>query len=366
MSKTDIEWCTDVWNPLRGCTRVSRGCERCYAEKIAYRFRGPGLAFEGLTTVKGRWNGTIKLVPEKLSEPLRWRKPRRVFVNSMSDLFHEGVPDEYIAAVFGVMAASPQHTFQVLTKRPERAAKWFHWLDHGPDSNGDRRCWYPFGVEAAKYGIGVTDGMMRAIGSHPLHPNRRADAWPLPNVWLGVSVEDQATADERIPLLLQCPAAVRFVSYEPALGPVDFSAWISGNEQCGNCGTLWDPPNPPELEPCRGCGLLARDVACSCHGPNQSVEPPLSWLIVGGESGPGARPFDLAWARSTVRQTRAAGVACFVKQLGAMPYMMEPAWENGFVGDDVRARWPCEDPKGGNMSEWPEDLRVRQFPEVRP
>ncbi len=171
--KNGIVWTDETWNPLRGCSRVSEGCRNCYAESVARRFDGPGLPYEGLIASGGQWNGQIKLVPEKLDEPLRWQRPRRIFVNSMSDLFHPNVPNEYIDRVFAVMALASQHTFQVLTKRPERMLEYL---------------------------------------------NRRTT---MPNVWLGVSIENQVTADERIPLLLQTPAAVRWVSAEPLLRPVD-------------------------------------------------------------------------------------------------------------------------------------------------
>lgn len=203
MSNTKIEWTDKSWNPVRGCTRVSHGCEHCYAERQAHRFSGSGQPYEGLTEIgpKGpRWNGKIRLVPELLEEPLRWRKPCRVFVNSMSDLFHEAVPDRFISEVFAVMNTARRHTFQVLTKRPERMLR-----------------------------LGTDQKLIYAMS----------------NVWLGVSVEDQKTADERIPLLLQTPAAVRFVSAEPLLSHIDLSKWLSGNKphdgirksvSCVRCG----------------------------------------------------------------------------------------------------------------------------------
>lgn len=317
---TKIQWTQATWQVTAGCSRVSEGCGGasgggCYAERMAHRLGSNPQTpqYHGLTrkTSKGpRWTGEVRLLPERLSEPLRWRKPRRVFVDSMSDLFHEDVPDEYIAAVFGVMAACPQHTFQVLTKRPQRAAKWFEWL-HARGWGKDAAHWWV--EECIDYAI-------RHAGDLP----KRRDPfdglphdWPLPNVWLGTSVEDQATADERIPHLLQCPAAVRFVSYEPALGPVDFTPYLVDD--------LHQMGRAPRME--------------------------LDWIIVGGESGPGARPFDVQWARDTIAQCRAAGVPCFVKQLG-------PYYEVGVR----RIRW--RDPKGGNPEEWPADLRVREFPEV--
>ncbi|HEX2677999.1 MAG TPA: DUF5131 family protein, partial [Polyangiales bacterium] len=140
MGETAIEWTDTVWNPVRGCARVSPGCESCYAERQAHRFSNPGGPYEGLTVLGKhgpRWSGRARFVPETLDAPLRWRKPRRIFVNSMSDLFHHDITNEQIAAVFGVMAACPQHTFQVLTKRAERLPEWFRWVDEVPNAGAD-------------------------------------------------------------------------------------------------------------------------------------------------------------------------------------------------------------------------------------
>ena len=261
MDKTKIAWTDATWNPLRGCSRVSAGCEHCYAEGQAHRFSGPGLAFEGLTVAgpKGpRWTGKIKLVPEKLAEPLHWRKPRRIFVNSMSDLFHENVPDEYIDRVFAAMSQAWHHTFQVLTKRPERMRNWFTCADRHLATT---RCFRNF-----------TDY------TEPVGP------WPLPNVHLGVSVENQAAADERIPLLLETPAAVRFVSAEPLLGAVNICAVPDSACRPAMFSALYSPLGD------------------------------LDWIIVGGESGPGARPMNEDWVRSIRDQCVEAGVAFFYKQ----------------------------------------------------
>lgn len=304
---TGIQWTSRTWNPVRGCTRVSEGCRNCYAEAMAARnlpgMRSPttGEPFATRTKAGPRWTGRVELIPEKLREPLSWRKPCRVFVNSMSDLFHEALDFKDIARVMDVIEAAQRHTFQVLTKRAARMSEFFDY----------------------------TTG---ALGLKPP-----------PNLWLGVSVEDQATADERIPLLLQTPAAVRFVSYEPALGPVDFSLWLG-------------PVHPHAV---------------------------LDWIIVGGESGPGARRFDASWARSTAAQCRAAGVACFVKQMGAWVkgdadgfrvdrWLCSDVLQGDYVfvpGATNRARRPLtavafglSDRKGGDPSAWPVDLRVREFP----
>ena len=278
---TKIEWCDETWTIARGCSMVSRGCQNCYAQRMAHRFSGTGKAYEGLTEIGPngpRWNGTVRLVPESLGQPLRWKKPRRVFVGSMTDLFHEDVPNEYIAAVFGVMAACPQHVFQVLTKRAERLAEWFDWYDREAAA-----VWYKAGF--AQWC--AEDVMHKHEGA--LGGSDAGAAWPLPNVWLGVSVEDQATADERIPHLLDAPAAVRFISAEPLLGPIDLAAYGFDCPACANKNDV--------------------DAPCPYGRPD--------WIIAGGESGPGARPMHPDWARSIRDQCSAAGVAFFFKQNGA-------------------------------------------------
>lgn len=332
--KSSIEWTDATWSPVaafrrddgkRGwhCEKVSAGCRSCYAERLNGRKlqSGTGLPYSRAS------RDLVEIRAVNLDVPLRWRTPRRIFVESMSDLFAEFVPDELIDQVFAVMALSPQHTFQVLTKRPERMRAYLA-------TAGDRAC---------------CDGITNAAAE--LDTTRltdkqfceRLNVWPLPNVHLGVSVEDQATADERIPLLLQTPAAVRFVSYEPALGPVEFSRWLH----------------------------IRRDCAGAC-GPHDR-ERGLNQIIVGGESGPGARPFDVAWARSTIAVCKAAGVACFVKQLSRRAYDSDVGRGCECFPDDSDVSEHMEgcflrfhDRKGSDPSEWPEDLRVRQFPEPRP
>lgn len=332
--KGGIAWTDETWNPLRGCSRVSEGCCNCYAEAVAARFSGPGQPYEGLAerTERGpRWTGEVRLIREKLDQPLRWRRPRRVFVNSMSDLFHESVPFETIAAIYGVMAAAPQHTFQVLTKRPARAREFFEWLDAKASACQlvfpyDSQAWRRLHCLNAKALIAT--GHRRCVIQNPV--------WPPPNVWLGVSVEDQATADERIPLLLKCPAAVRWVSAEPLLGPVDF-VMATGNTSFDGGGDF---------------------------GPDRTFD----WVVVGGESGPRARPCDVTWVRSIIVQCRVAGVPVFVKQLGSKARSARPrdhtdrlrskvCAETGLTGLVLRNR------KGGDPSEWPEDLRVREWPD---
>ncbi len=393
---TKIEWTDESWNAIRGCSIVSDGCRFCYAMRQAHRFSGPGGAYEGLTRVRKKsgpvWTGKVLLVPEKLGEPLRWRKPRLVFVNSMSDLFHEGVPFEFIAAIFGVMAATPQHTFQVLTKRPERALEFFAWLTQ--EATG-----YVSLIGGSPLAVACIVHAQQRVRDRELLATR--DRWPLPNVHLGVSVENQATADERIPVLLELPAALRWISYEPALGPVDFGVHhrrdVSGEpirrdplglewERCDACGkpypdVYWGDDaqwaavvGTPEGLRCPACFRAA--VEKIGESPRIETLAPslrrLDWIVVGGESGPGARPFDLAWARSTIEQCKAAGVPVFVKQLGALARCsVEDVSKQRRVHRKASRDGPggwflrLKDRKGGDWSEWPQDLRVREFPRSR-
>lgn len=256
---TGIEWTDATWNPVTGCTKVSPGCDHCYAETLAERFRGtPGHYYER--------GFDVQLRPDKLDQPLRWRRPRRVFVNSMSDLFHDDVPVEYIARVFAVMLDANRHTFQVLTKRHGRMRALLNSKD-----------------------------FRHAVWEH----TQTADpCWPIPNVWLGVSVENQQWADIRIPALLDTPSAVRFLSCEPLLGPVDLTTWIRHTPECDAATEPW----------------------CICHlhrrGNGYTVPDGIDWVIVGGESGRGARPMHPDWARSLRDQCQAAGVAFHFKQWG--------------------------------------------------
>lgn len=334
---TKIQWTDATWNPVRGCNVVSDGCANCYAMGVAARFSDKGKPYEGLARFSDKrrlpqWTGEVRLVPEHLADPLRWTKPRRVFVNSMSDLFHEKLSNEQIAAVFGVMAAAPRHTFQCLTKRAKRMREWFEWMAH------PSRGW----LSPTSVAMFEAQKLLPDFKSHTPTNYEYPIPWPLPNVWLGVSAEDQQRADERIPDLLCTPAAVRFVSIEPQLGPIDLMTLTTDDDSF--LDALDTDPESDRLD----------------------------WVIVGGESGPRARPFDVAWARSVVEQCKSAGVACFVKQLGA-----DLRW-NG-VSDPRTQRWPLdvaqiEDVggefrvrlkarrKGGDPAEWPADLRVREYP----
>lgn len=332
-SASNIEWTQATWNPVSGCTRVHAGCDHCYAVTMTHRLASMGKSkYAGLTVLNPRgdrhFNGVVKCHEDALTVPLRWRKPRRVFVNSMSDLFHEKVPDRFIRLVFAAMSYAGQHTFQVLTKRPARAAAFF--ADPENDLSACQAEWVVAGIDdttpTGKHRVGrrgstgSINGTRRGVGD--------GNYWPLPNVWIGTSVSDQPTADAMVPHLLRCPG-VRFVSYEPALGPVDFSAFFGG----------------PYV------GLPGDKII-----PNYNLG--IDWIIVGGESGTGARPFDAEWARSVIAQGKAAGVPVFVKQLGGRPCDTRGDVPEEFGDVALRLR----SKKGGDMSEWPDDLRVREFP----
>lgn len=265
-AKTSIEWTDATWNPLRGCSMAKGsemgGCLNCYAARLNAR-NLPGLrspttdkAFARILDSGPRWTGVVELIEHILLQPLKWKKPQRVFVNSMSDVFHESLADEQIDRIFAIMALCPHITFQVLTKRPERMLEYFE--------TPDRSRW-------------ITHKVLDTVRdpADPLHwkqgmPKECKVSLPLPNVWLGVSTENQETAEARIPFLLRTPAAIRFISYEPAIGSLDLSAWVSR----------------------------------------------LDWVIAGGESGPGSRPADADWFRSLRDQCLCARVPFFFKQWG--------------------------------------------------
>ena len=244
---TTIEWTNEVWNPTTGCNKVSRGCKNCYAEIMHRRIQGMKMPGYERNFLEGAYPN-----PAALNRPLKWKKPKKVFLDSMSDLFHHNIPFEYVDKVFAVMALTPQHTYQILTKRPERMAEYFkhecHFFDY-PTAETSCRVWNTALDLGGKY----------------------ETTWPLPNVWLGTSVEDQKSADERIPHLLNCPAAVRFLSMEPLVGRVQV-----------------------DVSHMRG----------------------LDWIIVGGESGRKATPMHPDWVRSLRDQCANEGVAFFFKQWG--------------------------------------------------
>lgn len=327
---SNIEWTDATWNPSVGCRKVSEGCEHCYAERLVegrMRARYPG----GF--------GQVVLHHERLDQPLRWSRPRRVFVNSLSDLFEDQVPDGFIAQVFGIMALARQHTFQVLTKRSGRMASLL------------RRDTFELAVRAE---------MHRQKWGGPAGLEAPGWTWPVPNVWLGTSVESQKWADVRIPKLLEAPAAVHFLSCEPLLGPVTLNPAQLGNPWARavthsnrhpkhilgpveDADGLWrghmecvdDATGDPFIDQPRSCGFDTTKTG--------GVE----WVIVGGESGPGARPLHPQWARDLRDQCEAAGVAYFMKQWGewapvavgdedSAPFLIVPEYAHGQDGPFTR------------------------------
>jgi protein gp37 len=343
MSK--IEWTDCTWNPTVGCTRVSAGCKNCYAFESHDR-RHKGYPWPNAPKQYAKPFSEVQLMPDRLDAPLRWRKPRRVFVNSMSDLFHEAVNFRFVDKVFAAMSIAQGHTFQVLTKRPARMHEYVHtrknMMSDGPN---------PVLIQQRAL----------AKGHGPTKMNIAASiCWPLTNVWLGVSVEDQATADERIPLLLDTPAAVRFLSCEPLLGPVSLAKWM--RHPSALTALTETTPSGKSLWQCETCGNKTPGAERECFTIAMAHNP-IHWVIVGGESGPKARYCDLTWVRSLVRQCKTASVPVFVKQLGSHVRMTIEDWRSILVTDrweDGRAY--LTDRKGGDMYEWPEDLRVREYP----
>lgn len=307
--ETKIEWTDVSWNPVHGCSRVSTGCKNCYAETLSLRY---GQTTKPWTARNAEQN--VMLKPHKLREPLSkagpWKSPCRVFVNSMSDLFHEAIPDEYIAQVFDVMAHATQHTFQVLTKRPERMRDLLtQW-------------------SAADDILSWPDRLM-----------------PLPNVWLGVSIENGKWVG-RADVLRQTPAAVRFISAEPLLGalvphkspPFDAKSIPHVCRACKQKRLVnwWHRPREMDAPDAPPSDLLWR-YCDECRPPLDLTG--IDWLIAGGESGSGHRPFDPQWARDLRDACAATGTAFFVKQLGgARP--------------------------GTKLEDLPEDLRIREFPKA--
>jgi protein gp37 len=312
--KTGIEWTDATWNPVRGCSRVSEGCRNCYAERVAARFSGPGQPYEGLADrdrAGSKWTGRVHLVESALLQPVRWTKPRRIFVNSMSDLFHESLTDGEILRVLMIIWGAPRHTFQVLTKRPERMRAWFRaWNDVEEADPEPKLARGPEATRAAHTSgrARIFASMLESMGTpppgaaYPTYDWAGGPRWwgtqPAHNLWLGVSIEHQAAAEDRIPYLLATPAAKRFLSCEPLIGPVDLTAV----RQTVDPGFFGD--------------CLRWYHKGHCHEMEGIAYPTIRWVIAGGESGPGARPMHPDWARTLRDQCAEAGVPFFFKQWG--------------------------------------------------
>lgn len=363
MAKSKISWTERVWNPIRGCSKVSEGCRNCYAERMAGRFCKEGQPYHGLVDVdpKGRlaprWTGEARFIPEMLDAPLRWKKPSTIFVNSMSDLFHESVTFEQIAAVYGIIAACPQHTFQVLTKRPKRMVKFYEWIEthpHWSHPMQDALCEHPGPLPGLEDDTG--DTVSREVGGK---------SWPLPNLHLGVSIENQ-THVERIEHLRQCPAAIRWVSLEPLLGPVDLRDHLHSTRtlhvKLDIAGALrkrsfeyFTDGDGKQVHPVTAEIELRKRLErgekyfpmCDCANfdPQKGCEPiatpRIDWVVVGGESGPNARPIHPEWVRSIRGQCKEANVPYWFKQWGEWNVA---SVENGCSGSIM--------PESGSLYTW--------------
>ncbi|PHQ58830.1 MAG: hypothetical protein COC10_13790 [Sphingobium sp.] len=356
---TKIEWTDATVNAINGCTVLSPGCTNCYAMRL------DGTRLKNHPTRKGLtqdskagpvWTGEVRLNKLALVQPLGWRKPRRIFWNAHGDMFHPAVPKWWIDWCFAVMAMTPQHIHQVLTKRADRMRVYLS------DPETPER----IGSKQAEIDPSAT-----------CYDRLDLDAfWPLPNVWLGVSVEDQTRADERIPDLLATPSAVRWLSCEPLLGRVEIGKWMPGSYECAEeCG--WRSSSAPEDEVCHHCGWIGTNAGefcnkcghqdfghvcprCEANAVHQHPDTPnLDWVVVGGESGPGSRPMQDSWARSLRDQCTDAGVPFFFKQWGEYaPYNMEPGVAGFWLDPDGHVyqsptHWPpAEDEPRTYMIRW--------------
>lgn len=327
--KSNIEWTEATWNPLRGCTRVSEGCRFCYAETVAARFSGPGQPYEGLArfvtmpdgSKDARWTGKVHIAWDHLSDPIRWARPRMIFANSMSDLFHESVPAEEIATIYAVAVAAVHlrgHVIQILTKRAARAREILT----------SEAFWEQVNIEASMHVMEGVDSLARRSNDARATLEEYGPGKPPPGIWMGTSTEHQEAFNERWPELRATPAAVRFLSVEPQIGRIDM---------CEQFGIWW---NQTTGEWVRQDGVIRPDL-----------------VIQGGESGSHAREFRYSWAESLLRQCRAASIAYFLKQMGS-----NPIDDLGYR--EIAHAAGLKDKKGGEMAEWPERLRVREMPGV--
>ena len=316
---TKIEWCDASWPVIRGCTKCSPGCDNCWAIRDAHLHavspnRKAASHFAGLTQIQnGRpnWTGEVRLDESILELPLKWRNPRKIFVASSGDLFHDQVTLGMRKRVFAVMRDAPQHEYLILTKRAEEMYEFFRW-------------WIMYHVDALPF-----------------------------NWWPGVSAENDDCARGRVRWLRKIPGGgPHWVSYEPALGPVEWRTLLS--RYCSHCGGMH--LGQPYENPCSWCEE---------NGQGRIATVGIDWIVIGGESGPRSRPFDLAWARDTIQQCKAAGVPVFMKQMGATPIV---SWYREKVTGKLisagGATWPInvKSRKGSDPSEWPEWARVREWP----
>lgn len=351
---TRIEWCDMTLNPFIGCTKCSPGCDHCYAERFAARLaRNPNTAFayRHVIDAHGHWNG--KVYGQFIAWPRPARKGKRIFVGSMCDIFHENVKDYTLLRMFAVLSLCRKHTFIFLTKRPERMRSVFTEIT--------TECFHEVRQEAAH---------IISLESPTLIQ------WPPSNFWLGVTVCNQQEADEKIPILLQTPAAKRFVSVEPMLGQVSIEKFLRGSYECGrlSCGKRMSFRDLPEMQ-CTKCGFVGPDdetwgdgdcAVCpecgqdGCCGAIEAIcpdcghylvrdhpaTPYIDWVICGGETGPGARPMHPEWVRFLRDQCKSANVPFFFKSWGE--WTTEHHYHDGILhlggsyeaANDISEPWP--------------------------
>jgi protein gp37 len=324
--ETSISWTMgadgspgSTWNFLRGCSEEGDDCANCYAKRIGARFSAPGQPYHGFAIMKhtagGRslpqWTGEVSIIAEHLLDPVRWKDPRKIFCVSVSDPFHEKLTNWEIAVEYGVMAITGRHTYQNLTKRAKRRKEWFEWVDLEAkkiDQSPAMFCYLAMRTWAEKHGARGA----KVLRDPTLIAAAQSAPWPLPWVWEGVSAGRQRYADERIPWLLRTPAAVRFVSLEPLIGPIDMSRWL----QLGRCTSRGG--GSEYYGTTFRCGLP--DGHEDSHSALMETGAPwfglgeLHWIISGCESGPGARTCEVSWLRLLRDQCASAGVAFFLKQ----------------------------------------------------
>ena len=320
---TKIPWTEESWNPVIGCTKIATGCKNCYAERFAWRLACMGKSYYNAVADKNGWTSNVLCREDTLKIPLHWRNPRKIFVCSMGDLFHEKVPFEYIDKVIGTIELCQQHILQILTKRPERALEYFK------SNSDDRAESINLAIEKFTGGHLAGDDMVdefckqkgitrkyrdRLNYNENIWVNRtwQKPLWPAPHIWIGTSISNQADADKNIPILLQIPAAVRFVSLEPMLERIDLCKL--------HYGYIEDKP------------VVYNSL--ESYSGHEGIDQ----VIIGCESGPKQRPCEIEWIRDAVRQCKEAGVACFVKQV------------------------PINGKCSKKPEEWPEDLRVQEYP----
>jgi len=346
VSKSKIEWTDSTWNPIIGCSHASPGCDHCYAERMACRLAQNPLTpqYMGIVDLKKRtWKGRTALVESALEQPLKWRKPRRIFVGSMADLFHPSTPDEWLDRIFAVMALCPQHTFMVLTKRPERMRGYMEGMVDHPRWDAARKPLHDAFRKKGDIHMAEYVGVMLA-----------SPVWPLPNVVCMATAEDQKRLDERAPHILEL-AGLGWrtgLSIEPMLGPVDVTPWIGTH----NCHLCYGPrffvqdceEDAQEQAICPHCGRSGGVGTWNSWMGRGYDGPGFDWIICGGESGPGARPMHPDWVRGLRDQCQAAGVPFFFKSWGEWaPHLPEigydhaPTLQNGW-------EWGCL----GRNGEW--------------